>query len=205
MQHQEALVYSTTSSTRNEINDYLMSQHLYRYDDIHEEISDRNRPSAQRPILRKSMMYAAMSGAQVIAPRVFVTDHLSTLGPDRISQAAVVGALLTYGLRVHADYREIEGDWYYKQIRALGFLRIDPIMRSLMSLKAEDEGASGVVCTSLHRWYGEAVLRVHELVDQEELSFTQSAAVLTVEGYHNRKGRVRWYPKAAHLAYKAAR
>ena len=212
MKPQPALVYTATISKRDEINKYLTSQRLYRYDDVQEAASEMGRPSAERPILRRNMLFAAIGGAQtpdttddeLIAPRVFVTDHLSALGPDRLSQVAVVGALMDLGLHVHADYGEIDGNWYVGQVRAVGFPQLNLMMESLLHMKVEDAGESGFLSTTWSRQWGQACRRAQELVDQEGMSFTQAAPILTVEGYHNRKARVRWYPKAVHQAYKAA-
>lgn len=212
MKSEPALVY-TTDSTRDEINKYLTSQRLYRYDDVQEGASDINRPSVERPILRRNMLFAAIGGALtpgtaddvVVAPGVFVTDHLATLGPDRISQVAVVGALMNFGLRVHADYREIDGNWYVGQVPALGFIQLDLMMQSLLRMNVEDAGEFGILSTTWTRGWSEAGRRAQELVDQQGMSFTQAAPILAVEGYHNRKARVRWYPKAARHAYEAAR
>ena len=220
MNSRPALVYITEGS-KTEINLYLKAQNFYWYDDVQEAASEMAKPSAERPILRKNMLFAAIGGNQTPdatdnepVPQVFVTDHLSTLGPNRTSQAAVVGALMNCGVRVHADYHEIERGWFFDQIPTLGFPHVDPIMESLQKMTVTDEilncwkqespDGYWFLSTSHHRRWHKACERTEELVDQEGMSIPQAGLQLTVEGYHNKNDRVLWYPGAVREAYEAA-
>ena len=220
MSSQPALVYITKGS-KTEINTYLKAKNFYWYDDVQEAASDMGKPSAERPILRKNMLFAAIGGNQTPdatdkepVARVFVTDHLSTLGPDRTSQAAVVGALMNCGMRVHADFREIERGWFFDQVPTLGFSHLDPIMEFLQKMTVTDEildcwkqespDGYWILSTSHHRRWREACERTEELVDQEGMSIPQAVLQLTVEGYQNKSDRVLWYPEAVREAYEAA-
>jgi hypothetical protein len=220
MNSQPALVYIPKGSEA-EINEYLKAENLYWYDHVQETASDMARPSAERPILLKNMFFAAVGGNRTPdaadkepVPRVFVTDHLSTLGGDRTSQAAVVGALMNCGMRVHADYREIERGWFYDQVPTIGYSHVDPIMASLQKMTVTDEildcwkketpDGYWILSTSHHRRWSKACDRAEELVDQEGMTIPQTALQLTVEGYHNKSDRVLWYPEAVREAYEAA-
>jgi|SRR5450631_256201 hypothetical protein len=83
-----ALVYANPSA-RDDVSDYLLSHNWYRLDDLQENETDLIRPSAERPILRRVMLYASNHGAAETtlveddafqSPEVFVTDDLTTLG-----------------------------------------------------------------------------------------------------------------------------
>lgn len=219
MKPQPALVY-TVPDSRDEMDEYLLEHDLYRYDDLSDAADEISKPSAERPILRKNMLYANIAGNQtrdtddeIVVPHVFVTDHLSTLGPDRKSQTAVVGALMSCGMRVHADYRELESGWYFSQVQELGFPGVGQVVASMLEIDFSAEmmeywklltpGGAWLLSTSWHRGPEEARQRVQELVDGANMSFTQAGRQLTVEGYHNKNGRIRWYTKAVREVYEA--
>jgi len=95
-----------------------------------------------------------MADDELVAPRVFVTDHLSSLGQNRMGQVAVVGALMDLGLHIHADFHEIEPNWYVGQIQALGFPQLSLTMLSLLQMKFED--APGILSATRGRRWNEA-------------------------------------------------
>lgn len=218
MKAHPALVYGSTNS-HTDLTQYLGKHDLYRWDDLIETDEDLTLPPDRRPVLRRLMLLAQVASGQSAngepdAPRDVIVDHLATLGPDRTSQTAVIGALMACGLTVHTDYRVLGRDWYYEQVKDLGFAAFGPLQNTLLDLDTIDAemvqrwaamtpSGSWFLPRSLHRRKGEASQRARELVDRQAMSFTEAAKRLTVEGYPNSHGRVRWYTKAVREAYEA--
>jgi hypothetical protein len=81
-----ALVYADPSA-RDDVNEYLQSQNWYRLDDLQETETDLTRPSEERPILHRIMVYASTHGAvetQPVEDGRFVggLNRARTKGPD---------------------------------------------------------------------------------------------------------------------------
>lgn len=217
MHPRPALVY-TDPRNRGDVNEYLHDLGLYRYDDMQESERDLHRPVLERPILHRVMLYAvasqsrdALGDERGTVPAVFVADHLASLGPDRRTQAAVVGVLMHCGLQVHTDYQPLGGSWYVDQVRSTGaFPEIDALMHDLMDVLTLDEayaqtwrdrhgGDLWVLPTALGRGWSHARVRALQLL-ADGLTQNAIAHTLSVEGYQNRHGAVRWYAKAVREA-----
>lgn len=219
MKARPALVYGTINA-QPDLTQYLSKHNLYRWDDLTEADTDFALPPVQRPVLRRLMLLAQIASGQAAngesdAPRDFIADHLASLGPDRAAQTAVVGGLMECGLTVHTDYRVLGRHWYYEQVQGLGFAAFGPLQNTLLDIETIDAdmvhrwaamcpGGSWFLPRSMHPRKGEATQRARELVDLQALSFTEAAKRLTVEGYPNPHGRVRWYTKAVREAYEAS-
>jgi len=220
-----ALVYADPSA-RDDVNEYLRSQNWYRLDDLQETETDLTRPSEERPILHRIMVYASTHGAvetqpvedgRFVSPEVFVTDDLKTLGPDMRSQVAVIGAVLACDLEVHVNFEPINHRWFYKQMRHLGGRsEISPILDAMLDVTRWDEEKSALwqqflpdgpwfLPTSLTRGWRQARERIRVLVDEEKMSYKDVAGQVMVEGYKNKHGRFVWYEKSVRDEYKAQR
>lgn len=232
MRNRPALVYAVPSA-RDDINEYLHEHNLYRIDDLQETDTDLTRPSDERPILRRVMLFASTAGgAESTAlvpdgdwnpPRVFVTDDLETLGLDEISQVAVIGALLASDLEVLVNYEKVDDKWFHAQVRRLGgFTKISPIMNSLLAVIPHDaetrerwEEASErwqqampgentwILPTSLLRGWPKSIERIRVLIEEKGIPAKEIAEQLSAEGYQNKHGRFIWYEKAVRDAYEA--
>lgn len=211
-----ALVYGTSDSQAR-LSAYLIEQELYRWDDAVETDVDLGLSPDLRPVLRRLLMHAqiasAMGPSDGPAPRHFVADGLTQLGPDRSSQVAVVGALMELGFIVHADYRVLGRDWYDEQVKEVGFHSFGNLQGSLLDSDRIDTGMvqkwqsawtgpSWFIPSSRQPRKGEASARVRQLVDVEGYSFTGAARQLRAEGYPNSQGRMAWYTRNVRRAYE---
>lgn len=219
-----ALVYANPSA-RDDVSDYLLSHNWYRLDDVQENETDLTRPSEKRPILRRVMLYASMHGAAETTlvegdafhpPEVFVTDDLTSLGPDVCSQVAVIGAVLACDLEVHVNFEPIDQRWFHAQVRRLGgFAKISPIMEMMLDVTRWDDETSALwqqlnpdgspwfLPTSRTRGWLQARERIRVLIEEEEMPYKEVAGQLIVEGYENKHGRFVWYEKSVRDEYKA--
>lgn len=216
---QPALVYAAAAE-RDETNDYLLSHGLYRWDDATETDADIARRPGTRPVLHRQLAWAENTDFEVrglerprAVPSVFVTDRVTSLGPDVPWQAAVVGLMLE---RVGAIQVALEGpsdlkDWFEKQTSGDGwksvYLRmdalrqLDPTSGVLHPFQSSDPTVHWFPTTILRTW-PEACLRARTLKDEAGQLFSAIASTLAVEGFNNRHGRVTWYPALAREAYE---
>ena len=211
---QPALVYTpgADADTRAAIDDFLHAHLLFRVDDVQEAPEDALLPSVDRPMLRRAMLYAPAGFAEV-----FVTDRVASLGLDEVSQVAVVGALLSCGLDVVAvEEGDLDGRWYQNKVKAVGFPRIDSIMKALGDNAQVPQafvdrwreargGDRWLLPTSTERGPLAARARVRELRDVHRLTWEEIRQCLLVEGYENENERVTWYSQSVRAAYKAAK
>ena len=220
MTSRPALVYATAAH-RADVDHYLRDNHMYRWDDLTEYDAQLDLPPVQRPFLRRLLWLAEaacrqIDGGEAEAPSDVVIDDLSSLGSDRASQVAVIGALFDFDLRIHLAYAELPQRWYFDQREALKDERVDDLSRRLQELDSMYDavaakrpeltrGLAWFLPSSLTRSAADTTARLQTLVGDLGLSPTQAAEQLSVEGYPNRHGRVRWYTKAARDAFEAGR
>ena len=104
------------------------------------------------------------------------------------------------GFTVHTDFGQLDRDWYYNQALALGHPAFGPLQAALLDPNTCDEpmvkswadlcaGGAWWMPSSLNPRKGAATERARELVDRQQLSYTEAAHHLTVEGHPNLKGR----------------
>lgn len=207
-----ALVYTPNAAqgTVARIDQYLHANNLYRFDDVQEPVQDLALPAVERPVLRRVMLYATMTDP----PRLLITDHLSSLGSDKITQTAVVGALMQCGIEVFIMDKPLPPSWYQQSVQRIGFKQVGVIIEQLLDsslitkqiLQRWDEICGGVMYflpTSMSRNAEAARLKIKELYELDGLTYTEIATRLSVGGYQNMHDRVVWYTEAVRKAYEA--
>ena len=119
-------------------------------------------------------------------------------------------------LRIHLAYAELPQQWYFDQREALKDERVDDLSRRMQELDSMYDvvAAKRPELTRDLAWFlpssstrsaADTTARLQTLMGDLGLSPTQAAEQLSVEGYPNLHGRVRWYTKAARDAFEAGR
>lgn len=206
-----AAVYAPGDGTEQEgVRPVLGDRRLYLLDRRTERVENLALSVVERPILRLHLFYAAMGSEHGAA--VFVADHLTSLGSDKLERVAVVGAFLDLGCDVIVDRTELGSHWYYDRatrfdFRTVGMLVEDLTSMETLSLAVWNQWSTGpetghltAFPTNLRLGYRDARLRVKELVEFAGMSIADAAARVMVEGYRNAKERRIWYPQAVRCA-----
>ena len=214
---QPALVYARAES-RVDIDRYLRDHGLYRWDDITESSGDFRLPPDQRPVLRRLLWLcqiaaarAELGGAEVA--QVVIIDRVESLGDGVAAQVGVVGAMFDFDFKVVAGYKELPQRWYFEHLERIERASVDELTERMeesdtfpATLAAHRpellEDLTWFLPTSLSRGTTETLARVQTLMGPLGLGATQAAQQLSVEGYRNLSGRVRWYTKAARDAFE---
>jgi len=219
MAPQPALVYAQPES-RVDIDHYLRDRGLYRWDDVTESVEDFGRPPDQRPILRRLLWLCQAAASQaelgeVEVPRTVIIDRIESLADGLSSQLGVVGAMFDFDFQIDVDYKDLPQRWYFEGLERVGRTTVDEMterMEDLDTLPAVLEQhrpellkqPNWFLPTSLSRGASETSARVQTLMGSLGLSATEAGQQLSVEGYRNLSGRVRWYTKAARAAFEEA-
>lgn len=191
----------------------LTERRLYVLDRRTETLADLQRSVMDRPVLRLHVLHAAMGPEHGAA--VFVTDSLATLSGDPVERVAVVGALLDVDCEVVVGGEDLDGAWYQRRARELGFGPVGALVDGLLAFAddpdrlwgrwstGQSNGALTVLPTSLSLGYNATRLRIKELSEVHGMPAARIAERLLAEGHRNRERRHVWYPQAVRDALEA--
>jgi hypothetical protein len=185
---------------------------LFAYDTFDEDATHRSTSVLERPQLSRVVVDAALSAVRADgrSPHVLVVDTLEDLGIDDIERAAVFSALQTWGCRVRAGGTEVSARWYHDQVARSTFSAIDRIAQQLTDTRhLQQTIADWWAEVGVEQWiptetgrHKPAAQRLRELIEDEGLSFTAAARVMTAEGYPNPRGQATWYTTNVRRAYE---
>ena len=208
---QPAAVYAPQLSPteRAHLHEVLLDRNLYIHDHQSERPEHLALPVYQRPQLMRMLMHARLKMMRHVA-----TDHLTSLEATLPEQLAVIGHLLDSGMSLIVGdeaftehrYKELRascGDWDPYGLIQTTLSCADAFNAALAPVYGEHalEKQSEPDAWTDAYGYDEACMRANELMKTEligavratEMTATEVARVLLVEGYVNKNNNHSWY------------